>query len=244
MSNTSGALTRTIDQLRECNTPDAIWAVVKARAERLGLSAVMITKGAQVFPFAREMAVHDELPPGVMARLEANALASGRIRKRVMLRSFEPFLVSRHSSKARGNTAAAWYGMLRRLLSKEAMLVVPVHHGETMAWIASFAGEAASFDPLARSILVVLVYAAYARAREVVASKKEVGRPRLSARERACVSGIARGQSAVEISKLLKISPRTVRFHLDNARTKLGVVTRMQAVRKAVRQGLIDKSQD
>jgi len=113
-----------------------------------------------------------------------------------------------------------------------------------MAWIASFTGEAARFDPLARSILVVLVYAANARAREVAASKTEDGRPRLSTRERACLSGIAKGQSAVEISKLLKISPRTVRFHLDNARTKLGVVTRMQAVRKAMRQGLIEKSQD
>src|SRR5262245_28570922 len=51
---------------------------------------------------------------------------------------------------------------------------------------------------------------------------------------------VARGQRSAQIAKKLGIAKRTVDFHLDNARIKLGAATRAQAVVKAVAGGVIE----
>jgi len=53
---------------------------------------------------------------------------------------------------------------------------------------------------------------------------------RLTPRERSALSWVAEGKSDWEISVILGLSAATVRFHVDNARRKLGAVTRAQAV--------------
>jgi len=40
---------------------------------------------------------------------------------------------------------------------------------------------------------------------------------------------VARGKTSIEIAKLLGLSKRTIDFHLDNIRTKLGAATRTEA---------------
>jgi len=49
----------------------------------------------------------------------------------------------------------------------------------------------------------------------------------------------ARGKTSAEMAELLHLSKRTVDFHIDNARTKLGAATRTEAVLKAATGGLI-----
>ena len=53
---------------------------------------------------------------------------------------------------------------------------------------------------------------------------------RLTARERDVLTWVADGKSDWEISVILGLSQTTVRFHVDNARRKLGAVNRAQAV--------------
>ena len=63
----------------------------------------------------------------------------------------------------------------------------------------------------------------------------------LSPREFECLEWAARGKSAWEIGKILSISRRTAAFHLENAKTKLGVHSICQAVaRLAVAKRPID----
>jgi len=62
----------------------------------------------------------------------------------------------------------------------------------------------------------------------------------LSEREIAALTWSARGKTSDEIATILGLSKRTVDFHIDNARTKLGVATRTQAVVKAVTGRLIE----
>lgn len=52
----------------------------------------------------------------------------------------------------------------------------------------------------------------------------------LTPREYECLQWAARGKSASDTACILGIRPRTVTFHLDNARYKLGVRTKDQAV--------------
>lgn len=62
----------------------------------------------------------------------------------------------------------------------------------------------------------------------------------LSEREIEALSWSARGKTSGEIATILGLSKRTVDFHIDNARDKLGVATRVEAVVRAARDGLID----
>ncbi|WP_419912860.1 helix-turn-helix transcriptional regulator [Hoeflea sp.] len=61
----------------------------------------------------------------------------------------------------------------------------------------------------------------------------------LTARESEVLTWTAAGKSYWEISMILGISERTVRFFMTNARQKLGVVTNSQAVALAVSRGII-----
>jgi DNA-binding CsgD family transcriptional regulator len=61
----------------------------------------------------------------------------------------------------------------------------------------------------------------------------------VSARELDCLKWTAAGKTALEASIILGISERTVRFHLNAAREKLGCVTTTQAVAKAIANQLI-----
>ncbi len=60
----------------------------------------------------------------------------------------------------------------------------------------------------------------------------------VSAREIDCLRWMAAGKTAWEVSAILGISERTVRFHLNAAREKLQCTTTTQAVAKAVSQHL------
>jgi DNA-binding CsgD family transcriptional regulator len=62
---------------------------------------------------------------------------------------------------------------------------------------------------------------------------------KLHERELEILTWVARGQTSEEIAKKLRITRRTVDFHVDNARAKLGAQTRTAAAIKAVAGGLI-----
>ncbi len=61
----------------------------------------------------------------------------------------------------------------------------------------------------------------------------------LSERETEVLAWIAEGKSDWEIANILVISRKTVNFHVENAKRKLAASTRLQAVIRAVRLGLV-----
>ena len=61
----------------------------------------------------------------------------------------------------------------------------------------------------------------------------------LTPREQECLLWAAEGKTTWETGQILKISERTVVFHVTNAASKLNVVNRQQAVARAVAAGLI-----
>jgi len=58
-------------------------------------------------------------------------------------------------------------------------------------------------------------------------------------RESQVLSWVAAGKSDWAIGQILKISGKTVNFHVENAKRKFGVGTRIQAVVAAMRRGMI-----
>jgi DNA-binding NarL/FixJ family response regulator len=61
----------------------------------------------------------------------------------------------------------------------------------------------------------------------------------LNDREIEALMWAARGKTSEEISTIMSIAERTVNFHLNNVREKLGVATRIQAAVKATVAGII-----
>lgn len=61
----------------------------------------------------------------------------------------------------------------------------------------------------------------------------------LTERERDCLLWTAEGKTSWETAKILRISERTVKFHLQNACEKLNACNRTHAIARAVSTGLI-----
>jgi DNA-binding NarL/FixJ family response regulator len=78
-----------------------------------------------------------------------------------------------------------------------------------------------------------------ARLERVARSAVWPAQVKLREREVETLTWAARGKTFEEIGKILSLSKRTVEFHLDNARKKLGVATRTQALIKAATGRLI-----
>ena len=61
----------------------------------------------------------------------------------------------------------------------------------------------------------------------------------LTEREKECLLWASEGKTGGEIADILKVSERTVTFHLQNAGHKMGVSSRQHAISRALSMGLI-----
>lgn len=75
---------------------------------------------------------------------------------------------------------------------------------------------------------------------EIKSAEGAAGREELNERERDVLNWVAAGKSDWQVAQILSVSPKTVNYHVENAKRKLGAVSRIQAVVEAVRLGLID----
>jgi DNA-binding response OmpR family regulator len=91
--------------------------------------------------------------------------------------------------------------------------------------------------PIDFDVLATIITARLARVARAEIWPKRV---ELNDREIETLTWAARGKTSAEIAQMLSLSKRTVDFHIDNARTKLGVSTRIQAAVKAATGGLIE----
>ncbi len=90
--------------------------------------------------------------------------------------------------------------------------------------------------PIDFDILGTIINARLARVARISVWRGDLN---LSDREREALAWSARGKTSDEISRILGLTRRTIDFHLDNARAKLGVATRIEAGATAVATGLI-----
>jgi DNA-binding response OmpR family regulator len=62
----------------------------------------------------------------------------------------------------------------------------------------------------------------------------------LNDREVEVLTWVARGKTSIEIAQIIGLTKRTIDFHIDNARAKLGAATRSEAAIKATVARLIE----
>lgn len=119
-------------------------------------------------------------------------------------------------------------------------ITVPIHGPAGEVFVASIASPHHDIDHR-RSLSVVNLLVT--QAHSVLVGMKHPGAPgapvSLTARERECLIWSARGKSSWDIGVILNISENTVNFHLKNVMGKLKASTRVLAIVKAIRMGLI-----
>jgi DNA-binding CsgD family transcriptional regulator len=115
-------------------------------------------------------------------------------------------------------------------------VVIPVRDGDAAVGMAAFVGMNLRLTPHCFDKLKLAVHAAWHRAQELRTGTTTAGTLNLTARELECLTWVSRGKKDQDISLILSVAPRTVRFHIDNAKTKLGVDTRVQAVTRLLRE--------
>ncbi|CAM3019173.1 response regulator [Cupriavidus taiwanensis] len=107
---------------------------------------------------------------------------------------------------------------------------------ETEALIAGIRRAAAGEPVISDSMTAKLV--AQFRAPVPAVALRQDDAPRLTAREREIVQGLARGESNKEIARDLGVAESTVKIHVQNILKKLNLASRVQVAVYAVEHGL------
>jgi LuxR family quorum sensing-dependent transcriptional regulator len=118
--------------------------------------------------------------------------------------------------------------------------VVPIRllHGRMAVF--TMAGEASNLaDQSARAMLHLLAMYAHARMRQLKPLPPRKDIPELSPRERECLLWASAGKTDWEISEILHVGEGTINKHIESAKRRLGVTTRVQAVVHALVSGQI-----
>ena len=123
-------------------------------------------------------------------------------------------------------------------------ITMPVHspHGEL--GVLSFAlnknnKSAHDITQHAKPYIQMLAAHLHEAVRRVSGLLDNNGKLPLTLREQECLRWAADGKTSWEIAQLLRMSERTVNFHLNNAMLKLEVCSRQHAIAKSTLQGLI-----
>ena len=141
----------------------------------------------------------------------------------------QPFVMS-DCRKQLGVSETDWWRMFPPYFQGYDGIVVPVHDRGQLAWYVAFAGAHPDLSPKVVAVMSCAAHAGYDRFKELI-SRKTDDSP-LTGREAECLQLVAQGKTDADIGSILHISARTVRFHVSNAKAKLGVTTRIQAVAK------------
>ncbi|HEV3373562.1 MAG TPA: LuxR family transcriptional regulator [Xanthobacteraceae bacterium] len=119
--------------------------------------------------------------------------------------------------------------------------VVPIHGPAGYHGVVSLAATAPlRLDPLDRAVVTTMATTIHHRCRSAIGFGSTSHAPaRLTAREIECLQLVASGKTDWEIGALLGIAAVTAHYHVEYAKTKLGVRSRVQAVALLILHGML-----
>jgi LuxR family transcriptional regulator, quorum-sensing system regulator LasR len=216
-------------QLSLASTGDEIGRALFGVSKRFGFSTALIVDMTHYFNRIGPAIVFSALPRAPLELFDTQRPFANHPFTLRAQGSDKPFVMSRVKSELGAEDEIWWAGLPPHMKETDG-IVVPVHVDGDLAWYSGFAGRSPDLSQRTLSVMSAAVHAGYARFKELLNDKSP--RSPLTARESECLRWVADGKTDLEVGKILTISPRTVRFHINNAKMKLGVATRIQAVAK------------
>lgn len=228
-----------IGDVASAGTRSASWLYLKDYASRFGYAHLLALEVAPGRKNGAELAVlHADEPLLLSVEPVYYILGDAHPIARRAHRSREPFLVS-EIRDYRELARSCLIDLFSAQLEQAAVLVAPLgQFGRPEAYFA-FAGEQPDVTPLTRLLLQVAAYATYSKARPLLDAPVQVRPGQLTPRETECLQLSSLGITDAQVGATMGIRGRTVRFHLANAKSKLGATTRIHAIRKAMEGNVI-----
>lgn len=226
----------TIEQIDRAATPEMAWRAVKTFASEHGFAYMLALRAREsLISSVSDAVLYNDMPRGFAEAFDAAGF------------SRDNPLVLHAMAEARPYTAAELWAMPLTVRQRRALaqlnlsldvldgLIMPVRLDGRLDGIVLLGGKTPVMTPVTRSALHLFAHCAFDRALELENRPRGRETSLLSPRELECLRWAAGGKTDVEIGRILAISPRTARFHIENAKKKLGVATRVQAVAEALR---------
>ena len=225
--DTYAELSEALGRIRSAPSPAAVWDSVKHFAAHFGYSHLFAVDLTKIGGGAVEASLYSDAP-NLLSMLDREMPLAQHPVVRTCLEASNTFLIS-EIRNAPAHRGARWVELMANTVPGGDGLVVPVYRAGQPIAGANFGGELPDVSPLTRALLQVVSHAAVERVLDLRDSKQSTVNI-LSPREAQCLTQVAVGRPDAEIGQLLGISARTVRFHVDSAKAKMGVSTRFQAV--------------
>jgi DNA-binding CsgD family transcriptional regulator len=232
------ALRVLLDRIDSTPYPDRLWSLLREFARDRGFDRIVVIDVARLGVGGQRALVHANPDTLGKAIVEAYRVADAQAIREALSQP-EPYLFS-DLFPAEKRAGTGWVQAVAAGMRNSQALIVPIHDDEGRPVAAAiFAGVNVDTCAVARAELYVAAHAVYNRyLASIEQSTSALGRT-LSRREIDCLRLASVGKSDEEIGETLAISARTVRFHVDAAKTKLGANNRVTAVAMALREKLI-----
>jgi len=218
------AAANAVDALERIDATGDLWSTLTSVANGYGFDHIIAYRID--VEAARPHVVRATVPAEFVAALERQGFPE---LVENLVRAGRPILVSaQHTQLTSEQRRLIDHG--RQTFDVRGVLLLPIRTKGDLSGIVALAGSRAAVPPIVRSSLHLLAHIAF-----LGAEAKIVRKSTLSPREAECLRLASQGNTDTAIGRLLSISPRTARFHIENAKKKLGVTTRTQAVAEALR---------
>ena len=240
MSELRTTIVDTVEEIGRANTPAAVWKAIKTYAETQGFGYMLVVKGRNsMIESVSGCILYSDMPEGFAASFDKDGFSKNNP------------LISHALKEARPYSAAEVWALPLTVHQRRALaqinlslgvrdgLMIPIRNASALEGIVLLGGTKPEMAPIVRSTLHLLAYCAFEQVIQLEANPRRATHGLLSPREVECLSWAAAGKTDAEIGRILTISPRTTRFHIENAKKKLGVATRVQAVAEAMKRKAI-----
>lgn len=224
------------DRIASATCAADVWNAVKAAVEPLGYEHICV--------LAHQSDLRERITPAVVFFNAPQGFADAHDRaghgpnnplvQRALTR-LEPLAVNEIWAAPLTDRQKRALAFISMSLNVRDGFTIPVRLDAQLDGIVMFGGLSPDTSPLTRSFLHLLAHGAFRRARDLSAAPIKKRKGALTVREIECLRWTAQGKTDGEIGTILSISARTARFHIENAKRKLGVSTRIQAVAEALR---------
>lgn len=227
-----------LDDLDHAHTAVEIGRCYFAKLKPLGFGAIFARAHALDPDDAREHIYYRETPHGWDQVYSARGFAQTNFVTRAARRSARPFVWSEATPEGRDSPIAKaneeMWGVLRAF-GLENGIAVPNHTSASINVMSLATFQGVELPPDRHKAIVLSSHYVHDRLREI--EEPPFKRVQLTPRERDCLAFAAEGKSDWDIGQILGIAQSTVHAHVENAKRKLGVKSRIQAVAKLARAG-------
>jgi LuxR family quorum sensing-dependent transcriptional regulator len=240
MSELRTTIVNTVEEIGRASGPDAVWKAIKTYAETQGFQYMLVLKDKNsMIDSVSGCVLYNDMPEGFAESFDKLGLSK-----------HNP-LISHALKEARPYSAAELWAMPLTVHQRRALVqinlslnvldgvMIPIRSATALEGIVLLGGKTPEMAPIVRSALHLLAYCAFEQVIQLDTNPRRPSAGLLSPREVECLSWAAAGKTDAEIGRILTISPRTTRFHIENAKKKLGVATRVQAVAEAMKRKAI-----